>query len=164
MEMSTVAELARRVGNGSDRVSLIEPASEDLVFSCNSDIPPAIPNGDHYELGFLRAEEAHQYGRHKMYLWFQLTTPGEWYGEKFYMACNIASKGKWGPSSKFWMAWVLAAGRRPKRVDRMSTAIFRNKVFRARMRKVLKTSKQIDRTPAQQYSVVDELLEVTVGQ
>jgi len=46
----------------------------------------------------------------------------------------------------------------------MSTAIFKNKVFRARMRKVLKTTKQIDRTPAQQYSVVDELLEVTVGQ
>lgn len=136
----------------------------DLVFDCNSDIPPAIPNGDQYELVFVRAEKGHQYGAHKLYLWFQMQTAGEWVGKSFYMACTTDPKGRWGPSSKFWLTWVLAAGRRPKRVDRMSTAIFKHKVFRARMRKVLKTSKQIDRTPAQQYSVVDELLEVTVGQ
>ena len=162
--MSNAAGLAERVGNNSNRLSSIGEASSDLSFPCNSNIPPAIPNGDQYEVGFLRAEEAHQYGRHKMYLWFQLTTPGEWYGESFFITCNIALKGKWGPSSKFWLTWVLAAGRRPKRADRMSTAVFKNKIFRVRMRKVLKTSKQIDRTTAQQYSVVDDLLEVTVGQ
>lgn len=162
--MSSVAELARRVGNGSDRESLIEPVNGDLVFFCTSDIPPAIPNGDQYELVFHRAEKGHQYGRPKLFLRFKMLTPGDWIRQEFFMACNLAPNGKWGPSSKFWLTWVLAAGRRPKRADRMSTAVFKNKVFRARMRKVLKTSKQIDRTPAQQYSVVDELLEVTVGQ
>jgi len=137
---------------------------EDLSFADNSNIPPAIPNGDHYEVVFLRADKGHQWGTTKLYLWFQMQTPGEWVGEYFYMACNVPPNGKFGSASKFWLAWVLSAGRRPNRADRMSTAIFKNKVFRVRMRKVLKTAKQIDRTPAQQYSVVDELLEVRVGQ
>ncbi|MDR4468841.1 MAG: hypothetical protein MRJ68_11175 [Nitrospira sp.] len=136
---------------------------EDLAFSFNSDIPPAIPNGEHYELIFRRAEEGRQWGQSKLFLWFQMQTPGEWVGQYFYMVCNVSRNGKWGPSCKFWLMWVLAAGRRPNRVDRMSTAIFKNKVYRARMRKVLKTSKGISRTPDQQYSVVDELLEVRTG-
>jgi hypothetical protein len=45
----------------------------------------------------------------------------------------------------------------------MSVSVFRQKLFRARIRKVITTSKQIRRTPAQQYSVIDELLEVVVG-
>lgn len=162
--MSSGVELASREGNGSDRLPLIKPANEELVFHCTSDIPSAIPNGNQYEVVFCRAEKVQQWGQTKLFLWFQMQTPGEWVGQRFYMACNVPSNGKFGPSSKYWLAWVLAAGRRPKRGDRMSTAIFKNKVFRARMRKVLKTSKQIDRTPAQQYSVVDELLQVMVGQ
>ena len=137
---------------------------EDLSFPVNAEIPPAIPDGDQYEVAFLRAEQTRQWGQPKVFLWFQMLTPGEWVGQQFYMACNVASKGRWTASYKFWQAWVLAAGRRPTRADRISTAVFKNKVFRVRMRKVLKTSKQIDRTPAQQYSVVDELLEVTVNQ
>lgn len=135
----------------------------DIEFPFNVDIPPAIPNGDQYELVFLCAERVHQWGQPKLFLRFKMLTPGDWVGQEFFMACNVAPSGKWGPSSKYWLMWVLAAGRRPNRADRMSTAIFKNKVFRARMRTVKKTSKQIDRTPAQQYSVVDELLEVTVG-
>jgi hypothetical protein len=136
---------------------------EDLCFPCNSDIPPPIPNGDKYELTFLRAEQRCQWGQQKVFMWFQMQTPGEWLGQEFYMACNIAPKGRWTASCKFWKSWVLAAGRRPTRADRMSTRIFRNKIFRARMRKVLKTAKQTDRIPAQQYSIIDELLEVLVG-
>ena len=138
-------------------------ARGDISFPYINDIPPAITNGDHYHLGFVRAELTRQWGRPKVFLWFQMLTPGEWYGQQFYMACNVPLKGKWTASCKFWRAWVLAAGRRPNRTDRMSTAIFRNKVYRARIRKVLKTANQTDRTPAQQYSVVDELLEVMVG-
>jgi len=137
---------------------------EDLSFPCNGDIPPAIPDGDQYQLSYLRVEQSRQWGRPKVFLWFQMLTAGEWHGKEFYMACNVAQDGKWGTSSKFWLTWVLAAGRQPKRADRMSTAVFKNKVFRAKMRTVLKTAKQIRRTPEQQYSVVDELLEVLVGQ
>lgn len=143
---------------------LTESDNEDVVVTCNSNVPPAIPNGNHYELVFIRAETVQQWGQTKLFLWFKMHTPGEWVGQGFYMACTVPPKGKFGPSSKFWLTWVLAAGRQPKRGDRMSTAVFKHKVFRARMRKVLKTSKQMDRTPAQQYSVVDELLQVMVGQ
>lgn len=135
---------------------------DDLSLPCTGYIPPAIPNGDQYELVFLRAEQSKQYGG-RIYLWFQMVTPGEWDGLQFWMCCKVVQKGKWTASCKYWLVWVLAAGRRPTRTDRMSTAVFRNKVFRARMRIVLKDSKQIVRTPAQQYSVVDSLLEVMVG-
>lgn len=139
-------------------------APGDISFPNNNDIPPAIPNGDQYEVAFVRAEQTRQWGQPKVFLWFRMLTPGEeWNGREFYMACNVPPKGKWTASCKYWLAWVLVAGKRPNRVDRMSTAIFKNKVFRARIRKVTKTSKQTDRTPEQQYSVVDELLEVMVG-
>jgi len=136
---------------------------EDISFPNHNDIPPAIPNGDQYEAVGVRAEQSRQWGKLKIFLWFQMLTPGEWIGREFFMACNVPPKGKWTASCKFWLAWVLAAGRRPNRADRMSPAIFKGKVFRVRMRTVLKTAKQTHRTPAQQYSVVDELLELLVG-
>jgi len=135
----------------------------DLCFPCNSQIPPAIPNGDDYEVSFLRAEQKPYKGQSKVYLWFRIESYGEWNGQELFMACNLPQGWKWGPSSKFWGAWVLAAGKRPRRRDRMSVSVFRQKLFRARIRKVITTSKQIRRTPAQQYSVIDELLEVVVG-
>ena len=136
---------------------------DDIELPFNNDIPPAIPDRDDYTVMFDRAEQANYRRRLKLYLWFQMITEGEWYGEKFCMCCNVAPKGKWTASYKYWMAWVLANGSRPKRTDRMSSVVFKNKVFRARMRTVRKTANQTDRTPAQQYSVVDELLEVMAG-
>lgn len=138
-------------------------SEQDLSFPNSGDIPPAIPNGEQYEVSFVRAERLRQWGQEKVFLWFRIQTLGEWHGIEFFMACTVAPKGRWGPSHKFWKAWVLAAGRRPNRPERMSVAVFQNKIFRARMRKVLKTANQTDRTPAQQYSVVDELLEVLTG-
>lgn len=136
----------------------------DVEFPFDGDIPPAIPDGNHYEVMFIGAERGYIFKSEKIYLWFKIITPGNWIGQKLYMACAIPEKGKWRPSHKFYLAWVLTAGRRPNRVDRnrMSTKVFRNKVFRARIRTVTRTAKQMIRTTAQQYSVIDELLEVTV--
>jgi hypothetical protein len=132
---------------------------DEVSFPNNADIPPAIPNGDHYQVVLVRVEKKRQYNGEKLFLWFQLMTPGDWVGELFYMVCTIAPQGRWSASHKYWQAWVLAAGKRPPRKDRMSTKVFENTVFRVRMRVVTKTAKQLPRTPAQQYSVVDELLE-----
>ncbi len=137
--------------------------SADLEFSINCEIPPAIPDGDQYQAVFVRAEKSSFRKKQKIYLWFRLITPGDWLDTEFYMACSEPAKGCKAASCKYWLAWVLAAGRRPTRADRMSTAIFKGKVFRVRMRTVIITAKQLNRTPAQQYSVVDELLEVMVG-
>ena len=137
----------------------IKRETQDVEFPCNTEIPPAIPDRDDYEVKFVRAEQSHQWNGDKVFLWFEMLTPGQWAGTKFFMACNAKRDGRWGPSHKFAQAWILANGTRPKRRDRMSTKVFRDKVFRARMRTVTKDANQRDRTSAQQYSVVDELLE-----
>lgn len=134
----------------------------DLEFPFNSDIPPLVPNGQ-YEVFFVRASKRDMWKGDKLFLWFQIVTAGEWYGQDIYMVCNVAPNGRWTPSCKFYMAWVLAAGTRPNRRDRMSTNVFRNKVFRARVKVVTTTAKRINRTPEQQYSVIEDLLEVCAG-
>jgi hypothetical protein len=98
-----------------------------------------------------------------MFLFFKLHTPGPFFGAELFMACTIPSEGKWRPSMKYWMNWVLANGKQPLRADRLSTKVFRRKMFRARVRKVIKTSeKGVCRTPEQQYSVISTMLEVLV--
>ena len=136
-----------------------ENIGQDLSFQFKGEIPPAIPDGE-YDAIFVKPESNDMWRQKKVYLWFQVISPGEWVGHKFFGAFNIPSNGKFTASHKFWQWWVLAAGRRPCRVDRMSTSVFRNKVFRVRMRKVLKTAGKKDRSPAQQYSVIDDLLKV----
>jgi hypothetical protein len=138
-------------------------SEHDLTFPCNGYIPPAIADGEQYQVCFIRAEQTCQWGQPKVFLWFRLITPGEWLGEEFFMACNVPPKGRWGPSHKFWQTWTLASGNRPKRGDRMSIKIFRGKVFRARIRRVTKTANQTARPPELQYSVIDQLLEVETG-
>ena len=134
-----------------------------MEFQFDSDIPPAIPDGEDYEVKFVGAEQSHQWNSEKVFLWFELLTPGEWVGTHFFMACNAKPDGRWGPAHKYLQAWILANGAPPKRRDRMSTKVFRDKVFRARVRKVTQNANKTSRTPAQQYSVIAELLEQVRG-
>lgn len=141
----------------------VDPTDGDMEFPLNSDVPPRIPEGD-YELVFLKADKKYMFGSgERMFLWFEIVSPGDWLGTKLYMTCTVAQKGKWRPSHKYWLAWVLAAGKRPVRGDRMSTKVFRKKVFRGKVRTVLKTAHQTLRNLEQQYSVVDQLLTVQAG-
>jgi hypothetical protein len=135
---------------------------DDIIVINNGSIPPAIPDGQ-YDVAFRKATRAHQFGQEKLYLWFSIVTPGDWYGEELYMVCNIPRKGKYTPSTKYWLVWVFVTGKKPKRGDRMSTAVFRNKIFLAGIRTVTKTAKQLLRTREQQYSVVDELVTIQAG-
>ena len=132
-------------------------SGQDISFKCTSYIPPAIPDGE-YEAMFIKAEKNWMWGQEKLFLWFQIITQGKWVSQKFFAPFNIPSKGNFTVSTKYWLWWVFAAGRRPGRADRLSPNVFKNQVFRVRMRTVLKTAKQTDRTPEQQYSIVDELL------
>ncbi|QOJ35220.1 MAG: hypothetical protein HRU82_09780 [Nitrospira sp.] len=141
----------------------VNNADGDIEFPLNSDIPARVPEGD-YDLVFLKGDKKHMFGGgERSFLWFKIITPGDWMGTQLFMTCTVPLKGKWSPSHKFWLAWVLAAGKRPTRGDRMSTRIFRNKVFRGRVRIVTKTARQTLRTKEQQYSVVDELAAVQAG-
>jgi hypothetical protein len=146
----------------SDDEARLPTQERDISFPNNADIPAAIPDGV-YEVSFVRAETKKMWRQDKIFLWFKVESPGEWYGMQLYGACTVAKNGKWTAATKFWQWWVLAAGHRPARPDRLSTSVFRNKIFIAHIRKVVTTSKQHKRLPEQQYSVVDELVEVAAG-
>ena len=134
---------------------------QDLEFDCDTQSYPLIPEGK-YEVVFLRVEKKWLWGSQKIFLHFQIVESGEFQGEELYMACNAPKKSKRGKvptSSKYYQAWVLAAGRRPDRLDRMSTSVFRGKVFLAKVRIPPKNAKNVARLPLLQYSIIDDLLE-----
>lgn len=141
----------------------VDDTDGDIEFPLNSDIPARVPEGA-YDLVFRKVDTKYMFGKgERMFLWFEIVTPGDSMGTKLYMTCTVAPKGRWRPSHKYWLAWVLAAGKRPARGNRMSTRVFRNKVLRGNVRTVTKTARQTLRTLEQQYSVVDELLAVQAG-
>ena len=136
---------------------------DNFDFGSAGDIPPMVPEGT-YEVGYLRAVSERQFGGEKLFLWFRITEPGAVFGTELYMVCNV--RKRWTPACKFWMVWTLAAGKRPGRKDRMSCAVFKNKWFKARVRVVKEAAMKggkVPRTLAQQYCVIDTLLEVTAG-
>ena len=134
-------------------------SNRDLEFSGAADIPPLIPEGK-YEVVFLYAKKKWLWGREKVFLHFQIVTPGEFHGIQLYMVCNVKpSKRKWGASSKFYDTWVLAAGKRPDRFDRMSTRVFQGSVFLAQIRTVKTNSRHMSRSSLLQYSIIDVLLD-----
>jgi len=136
-------------------------SNQDLEFDCDAQSPPLIPE-ETYTAGFLRAEKKRLWGCEKVFLWFEILDRGEFQGEELFLACNAPKNGKNGkaaPSSKYYQTWVLAAGRRPDRVDRMSTLVFRGKVFSVKVRTVKKNANNVARQDLLQYSVIDDLLE-----
>ena len=139
-------------------------ADEDLDFPNNGDIPPLIPEGD-YEVSYNGFDKKTLWaGGERLFLFFKIQKTGPYFGDELFMACTVPPKGKWRPSMKYWLNWVLVSGKRPTRADRLPVSVFRNKIFRARVRTVLRTSKKgMVRTREQQYSVIDELLEVLAG-
>jgi hypothetical protein len=136
---------------------------KDIEFANAGTFPPAIPDGDQYEVSFVRCEQARLWGSDKLFLHFKMLTSGPWQGELFWMSCKVIRNGRWTPGSKFYAMWTLANGKRPARTDRMSTRIFRNKIFRAKFYTVTSDSDQKARPPALHYSVIKELLEVKAG-
>lgn len=149
----------RSVGSLPDESKAEE---KDLEPTCTSDIPPLIPDGA-YEVVFVRAEEKVLWGRPKVFLQFRIMEAGAYLGQVLFMAVTFPSHGRFALSSKYLQQWSLAAGKRPGRRDRMSTRIFRNKVFLAKVRTVTQSSDGNDRPLDSQYSVIDKLLKVLTG-
>lgn len=124
---------------------------------------PLVPEGEHWEAGMVRAERGNVAGREKAFVIFRLTTPGDYFGVELFMSCTIPAHGRWARSSKFYMAWLMAAGKEPTRRDRLSTRIFAGKLFRVRVRTVKRTWQNAPLPPHLQYSIIDCLLEVVAG-
>jgi len=136
--------------------------NQDFDFDFQLVVCPLIPEGG-YEVGYVRAEKKLMWGREKLFLWFQITTPGEYHSEQLYLACNLPTGKKLSQSSKLGRAWVLALGQKTDRFDRFSPKVFQGKRFRAKVRTVTQSSKQSKLRPEQQYSIIDELTEKVIG-
>ena len=143
-----------------------EEQKKDVEFDCQVDGPALVPDSV-YEFYFIRAEQTRLWTRQKVFLWFKIITSGDHFGKRLYFVANAPLKDHMAMSSRYWQAWTLAAGRRPKRRDKLSTSVFRKKVFLGRTRmvkkKVDKDGKHSARAPEQQYSVIDELIQVCAG-
>ena len=143
-----------------------EDFQKDVDVGCAGDRPPLIPEGD-YEVGFVRPEETHLWGRKKLFLHFQTVETGDYHGTVLFMSMNLPTHGRLSRSSKFFQSWVLAAGKEPNRLDRMSTRIFRGKIFLARVRTVttfIHASRKVKkREPTTFYSIIDHLIERRAG-
>jgi len=140
---------------------------KDIEIECKFDPPPLIPE-QKYEVGFVRAEIVKNlWGRKKIFLYFQVLQSGEYFGVILFLAMNLPSDGRFSESSKFLQQWTLASGALPKRRDRLSTKVFRGKVFVGEVRTVKKIAHSSGRLKEREsssfYSVIDQLVEVRAG-
>ena len=129
---------------------------QDFEFTMKEQLPPHLPDGE-YQVEFLRHEERTQWKAKKLLLYFKIVSFGKFHGVELFMSCQIPQK-KWGSGSKFIRAWALATGRLPDRFDRVSTKVFRGKIFNAEVRTVTKDSAQKDIPAAAQYSIISNLI------
>jgi hypothetical protein len=136
---------------------------QDVAPACTVDLPPLVPEGT-YEVVFVRAEKARIWdARQKVFLHFRIMDQGAYLDRALFMIVTFPTHGRLSLSSKYLREWSLAAGTRPTRRDRLSTQVFRHKVFLARVRTVTKDHLRQERPRHAQYSVIDTLLEVRTG-
>ncbi len=145
------------------RESKTDPTEgRDFDPACQVDVPPLIPDGN-YEVVFHRAEEKRLWGKTRLFLHFRIAQQGEHLGKALFMVVAMPANGRFSLSSKYLMQWSLAAGNRPARLDRLSTRVFRGKVFLGRVRTVKRGHDGEERPSLWHYSVIDSLLEVRAG-
>ncbi len=139
--------------------SSFSPIDPPLEFSCEGNDYPLIPQGD-YEVTFVKAVKRQHWKGHKVYLWFQIESFGEWQGLQLFLPCNLKTEGKISTRSKYHQNWVIAAGKKPDRYEkkRMTTRVFEGKMFLARVVTVKKDQKNLPLPPELQYSKIDGLL------
>ena len=134
-----------------------KPADEqDIEITLKEVMAPFLPPGV-YTVGFKRGENRFMWKREIIILWFAICDEGDWFGRELFMSCSVPKDGRWTLNFKFVRNWMLAAGRRPDRLDRLSTKVFRGKWFQAKVKTVLKTAKGEQLIDHARYSVIDEL-------
>jgi hypothetical protein len=126
-------------------------------------MPPLVPDAEYVGV-FLRAEKGRFERRERWFLWFAISTQGPHVREELYLSCPIPDgKKSFGLGSKLIAAYAIATGAMPRRRDRITKAVFRNKLFRFRTRTVIKDKDGHVRPAVDHYSVIDRLLAVEAG-
>ena len=66
------------------------------------DIPDLVPDAV-YAFGFARAERGHFQNRERHFLWYQIVTPGDYFGTQLYLSCAFRRmEGKSLGSAQSW--------------------------------------------------------------
>lgn len=132
-------------------------SEQDPIFAGHYE---CIPDGI-YQAVAIRHEYSEFFGRRKLYLWFQIIDES-YIGTKLFMSFNIPKRIT--ASSKYYKARLIATkGVKPRNNDRMSPNVFKNKAFTIKVRTVVKGSDSKPLLSDDQYSVVGELIEQSVG-
>ena len=129
---------------------------KDEVLGTARPMPPSIPEGE-YSGVFVRAEKGRFERRERWFLWFSIITSGH-VGTELYLCCPCPEGNVFGTGSKMIAAYAVATGGLPRRRDRISTKVFRDKAFKFAVRTVTHDSRGEERHPADHYSVIDRLI------
>lgn len=141
----------------SERRAGTESGATAAVVSGDT-LPPLIPSG-HYDVRSQQGTIVSTFGRRKLLLNVEIVG-GEYDGARIFWAATMPAPGRRpGISSKFFRAWLLVAGRRPCRGERLSPSMLEGKLLRARVETVTKDYRGYPLPPAGLYSVVRDLLE-----
>ncbi len=132
---------------------------------------PLIPSGE-YDVVFVKAHQMDIFrGKRLITYWKIQDLSSEYHGTVLILGFPFPKKGKkWGALSKMAQCIKIATGRDPDRFDvgRISTSVFKHKLFRAQVVTVTKGNdskgrKQDERSPENHYSVIQTLLAFNVG-
>jgi hypothetical protein len=126
--------------------------SWDRSWEALDDAAALIPEGDYDARVVGRPHIRRLYDSERLVLTFEIKQ-GPYDGRWLEFYCEINT----GKVSRFRDAWEIAAGKPAQRRDRMPLYVFKNHLFRVRVR-TCKTDR-LGRTRPRPYSVIDVILE-----
>lgn len=143
--------------SNTDESSLNDPI-------CSQEPYPLIEAGEYEASCVASARKKYREDEHKVYLTFQITTFGEHFEKRLFMAMKDYGR-KVRRGSKFFTAWIIAnGGIKPRRGERMSLKVFKNKVFRIYVDTVKpKFDTGHPKPESCHYSKVQHILELVAG-
>lgn len=135
---------------------------EDFSIELKDD-PPAILKEGIYEVIYFKHEANRRYfSQKKIYIYFKIISTDENNGVEVYRAYNQYDVVK--RNSDFIKDCEIILGRRLRKKEKASTAIFKNKVLRVRVRTVKNNRKQERLPDFMQYPVIDAIQGVVAGE
>jgi len=127
----------------------------------SEDPHPLVPEGE-YEVVFKSSKKARYFGGQKLYVHFQIVSPGPGHGEILWRAYNCEERLRRGMQlSKDLMKFY---GSPVRKNMKLSLNLFKKKIFRVRVRTVKQDYKQNEMPEHQWYSVIDSFLEAVTGE
>ena len=134
--------------------------AHDVVSDIEFGVSAALPliASETATVGFIRAEKKTMWREEKLILWFAICDPGDCLGQELFMACVIPKNNQSTSGSKLLRNWIIATGKRHDRYDRMTTRVFKDKYFVAKLKTVTMNKKHGQLPPQAHYTIIETLL------